>query len=188
MKLDEAIDQEQASVFEKLIGDINNDRKLMRYIEVARQEVFNYNRYYGVMIILKKLNDKHTKEVVRYIKDNYAKNYELKLNEIQAEIINGQIPWSHMDDIQGQPLGKDKEQVMSSLKKNDPVGLKVLEDIVKALRKQGIIDKFKKKLSPRDIGNFNHKNNTVVLQDDEGKKYVYNIAKKLVYKAKQEEV
>ena len=87
MRLNEAVDQEQASVFEKLISDINNDRKLMRYIEVARQEVFNYNRYYGVMIILKKLNNKHTKEVVEYIKNNYAKDYELKLNKSMLKIL-----------------------------------------------------------------------------------------------------
>ena len=114
--------------------------------------------------------------------------FDRVLNEIQAEIINGVIPWNHMDDINGQPLGKDKEQVMSRINKKDPVGLKVLEDIVKALRKQGIIDKFKKNLSPVDIGNFDHRTNTVTLQDDFGEKYVYSITKKIVYKAKKKEV
>jgi type I restriction-modification system DNA methylase subunit len=39
------------------------------------------------MIILKKLNDKHTKEVVKYIKKNYAEDYELKLNKSMLKIL-----------------------------------------------------------------------------------------------------
>ena len=87
MKLNEAINKEHVSIFEKIIDDINNDKKLFKYIEAARQEVFNYNRHYGIIIILKKMNDEKLKKIVKYIKEKYAKDYEIKRNKSILKIL-----------------------------------------------------------------------------------------------------
>lgn len=115
------------------------------------------------------------------------------LNEIQGEIIKSGkksgVPYGYMDDIAGNPIGKDKEEVMKKTKnlKNDPVGLDIIDKIVNALYKQDLIGKFNKKtMDKRDIGVYDFKTMLVPLYSDTGELYYYSIKKDKILK--QEEV
>jgi hypothetical protein len=96
------------------------------------------------------------------------------LNELQAEIINGKIP-AHKIFSNNNVINL----------KNYPEWRGVLEDILRAIKENGLQDKFSKDLSPDDITG-DKASGTVRLTADSGEKYIYNVNRKKLEKAYQE--
>ncbi len=99
------------------------------------------------------------------------KNFKQELNELEAEIVGEQIPYHKMFTIDGKALSKEKLT---------PEWASAFKEILGAIKKAGMMQKFSPDEGPTDIkpgtkGIFN-------LYADDGTTYVYNMNTKKIKK------
>ncbi len=94
------------------------------------------------------------------------------LQEIQAEIVGNTIPAHKI--FSGDNISKLPQ---------DSEWRKVLGEILVAIKKAGLSDDFEKDLNPLDISGDQKPVGKISLVSDSGKKYIYNVDKKKLFRA-----
>lgn len=93
------------------------------------------------------------------------------LNEMQAEIVNGKIPTNKIfsnGNVVNLPQGSQWR--------------KILGEILTCINKAGLANDFKQDREPLDIDGSDG-TGKVKIQSDTGKRYIYDINRKKIYKA-----